>query len=99
MRAIFNWYGTIPDYKDILTICAIGLEIKALEPFTDQIEILSCPAAIPERREFTIFIISGSVVKSKNMESTKLPVRKDLYELDVIAIGIVFAKFGPILVK
>jgi hypothetical protein len=33
------------------------------------------------------------------MESTKLPVRKDLYELDVIAIGIVFAKFGPILVK
>jgi hypothetical protein len=31
------------------------------------------------------------------MESTKLPVRKDLYEIDVI--GIVFAKFGPILVN
>ena len=31
------------------------------------------------------------------MESTKLPIRKDLYELDVI--GIVLAKFGPVLVK
>ena len=82
---------------DRLIIWVNGSEIEAMDSFTNHIGILSQPAAVPERRHFTISIICVCSTDWKNKEFTKSPFRKERKAED--EAGILLAKFGLMLVK
>ena len=95
-RAIFIWSGTMPRIIDKLTMCTSGEEMKFIDCFIIDIEMLSQPAALPDWNWFAIAIISSSVVKFKKIDWLKVTDKKCLYD---IQDRIPLARFGPMLEK